>query len=73
MGQRGTLLRDSDGGGSGRFANRPYRMVVRGNEGMGPRIREDNGGGGSDGSRRDVMGGERAVREPPLQDGCQRE
>ena len=32
-----------DGGGNGRFANRPYQMVVRGNEGMGPRIREDKG------------------------------
>ena len=33
----------------GRFANRPYG---RWGKGMGPRIREDNGGG-------------RAVREPP--------
>ena len=34
--------------GNGRFGNRPYQMVVRGNEGMGPRIREDNGVEGSD-------------------------
>ena len=36
---------------------------------MGPRMREDNGGEGE--ARRD--GGERAVREPTLPDGCQRE
>ena len=28
--------RDVDGGGNGRFANRPYQMVVRGNEGWVP-------------------------------------
>ena len=36
-------------------------------------MREDNGGEVERWVRRDVMVGERAVREPPLPDGCQRE
>ena len=62
-----------DGGGNGRFANRPYQMVVTGNEGMGPRIREDNGGEGERWVRRDVMaggtGGSRIARSRWLSEG----
>ena len=35
-----------DGGGNGRFANRPYQMVVRGNEGWVPASARTTGGGG---------------------------
>ena len=45
----------------GLFAKSPYQMVVRRVAGMGPRIREDNGGGSGNG----------AVRQKPLPDGCQ--
>ena len=46
-----------DGGGNGRFANRPYQMVVRGNEGWVPASARTTEGRGSDGE------GERWVRE----------
>ena len=62
-----------DGGGNGRFANRPYQMVVRGNEGWVPASARTTGGRGSDGSRRDVMaggtGGSRTARSRWLSEG----
>ena len=39
----------SDGGGNGRFANRPFQMVVRGNEGWVPASARTTEGRGSDG------------------------
>ena len=50
-----------DGGGNGRFANRPYQMVVRGNEGWVPASARTTGGGGAMGPRMREDKGERRV------------
>ena len=41
--------RDVMAGGNGRFVNRPYQMVVRGNEGWVPACARTTEGRGSDG------------------------
>ena len=57
-----------EGRGSGRFANSPYELSVSRVGGMGPRPPSSRG---QDLDARTTGGAGRAVREPPLPDGCQ--
>ena len=54
-----------DGEGNGRFVNRPFQMVFRGNEGWVPASARTRGGGGAMGeARRDGGGNGRFANRP---------